>query len=136
MRLYFVLPCTLSLTVFVRLYFVLRPQVFQLVPRQPLTRVVFFAVQLPGIQPLFSLPLFHSPSLPSSRRIFRSSFSSFSIRFRPMPFFTSTLLLIFSYSAFSISIVIQRSFDYKLTFFLPKKYCISFQKKICIPFQG
>ena len=33
-RLYFVLPCTLSLTVFVRLYFVLQPQVFQLVPRQ------------------------------------------------------------------------------------------------------
>ena len=39
-RLYFVLPCTLSLTVFVRLYFVLQPQVFQLVPRQPLTQVM------------------------------------------------------------------------------------------------
>ena len=34
-RLYFVLPCTLSLTVFVWLNFVLRPQVFQPVPLQP-----------------------------------------------------------------------------------------------------
>ena len=45
-----------------RLYFVLRPQVYQLVPRQPLTQVVrlFFAVQLnsPIIQPLFSLHCF------------------------------------------------------------------------------
>ena len=59
MRLYFVLPCILSLTEFVRLYFVLRPQVFQLVFRQLLTEVVrlFFAVQLLVIQPLFSLPL-------------------------------------------------------------------------------
>ena len=48
MRLYFVLPCTSSLTVFVPLYFVLRPQVFQLVPRQPLTQAVrlFFVVQV------------------------------------------------------------------------------------------
>ena len=55
MRLYFVLPCTLSLTVFVRLYFVLRFQVLQLVLWQPLTQVVrlFSAVQLPVIQPLF-----------------------------------------------------------------------------------
>ena len=62
MRLYFVLPCTLYLTVFVWLYFVLRPHLFQLVPRQPLTQVVrlFFAVQLnsPIIQPLFSLHCF------------------------------------------------------------------------------
>ena len=58
MRLYFVLPCTLSLTEFVRLYFVLQPQVFQLVVRQPLTQVVglFFAVQRPVIQLCF---LFH-----------------------------------------------------------------------------
>ena len=76
-RLYFVLPCTLSLTVFVRLYFVLQPQVFQLVPRQPLTQVVrlFFTVQIPVIQPLFSLLLFHLPSFSSSSRIFGSSFS-------------------------------------------------------------
>ena len=45
-RLYIVLSCTLSLTEFVRLYFVLQPQVFQLVVRQPLTQVVFFAVAL------------------------------------------------------------------------------------------
>ena len=76
-RLYFVLPCTLSLTVFVRLYFVLQPQVFQLIPRQPLTQVVrlFSTIQLPVIQPLFSLLLFHSLSLSSSSRIFGSSFS-------------------------------------------------------------
>ena len=76
-RLHLVLPCTLSLTVFVWLYFVLQPQVFQLVPWQPLTQVVrlFFTIQLPVIQPLFSLLLFHSPSLSFSSRIFGSSFS-------------------------------------------------------------
>ena len=79
-RLYFVLPCTLSLTIFVQ------PQVFQLVPQQPLTQVVrlFFTVQLPVIQLLFSLLLFHPLSLSSYSRIFRSSlifFNSVSLPF-------------------------------------------------------
>ena len=82
---------------------ILQSQVFQLVPRQPLTQVVrlLFTVQLPIIQPLFSLPLFHSPSLSCSSRIFRSSFSSFSIRLRScraslLLFFLSSYLLLFS----------------------------------------
>ena len=58
--------------------------------RQRLTQVVqlFFAVQLPVIQPLF-----YSPSLSSSSRIFQSSFSSFPIRFRLCRF---SLLLFFT----------------------------------------
>ena len=73
-----------------RLYFVLRPQV---VPRQRLAQVVwlFFAVQLSVIQPLF-----YSPSLSSSSRIFRSRFSSFPIRFRLCRF---SLLLFFYFSS-------------------------------------
>ena len=43
--------------------------------------------------------------------------------------FPSTILLLFSYSACSLFIVIQRSLVFKLTFFLPPKYYISFRKK-------
>ena len=97
LTMHFVFNCICAATV-------LRPQVFRLVPRQPLTQVVrlFFAVQLNS--QLFSCCfLFHSPSFSSSSRIFRSCHFS--------------LLLIFSYSHFSISIVRQCSFVYKLTFF-------------------
>ena len=130
MRLYFVLPCTLSLIEFVRLYFVLQPQIFQLVPRQPLTQVVllFFIAQLPVIQPLFSLPLFHSPSLSSSSRIFRSTSphrSQFGFARAAFPFYS--YLQLFG-SFFKLSIVIQCSLVYKLTFFLLKK-CYFFSKK-------
>ena len=131
MRLYFVLPCTLSLIEFVRLYFVLQPQVFQLVVRQPLTQVVllFFIAQLPVIQPLFSLPLFYSPSLSSSSRIFRSTSphrSQFGFALAAFPFYSSYLQLFGSF--FKLSIVIQCSLVYKLTFFLLKK-CYFFSKK-------
>ena len=98
-RLYFVLPypCTLSfVTIYVRLNFILRPQVCQIVAcstasysRQNL--------QLPIIQLQFSLPLFHSPSLSSTSIIqLRYSLSSFSIPFRSCPF---SLLLFFLSSA-------------------------------------
>ena len=71
----------------------------------------------------------HSPPLSSSSsRIFLFSFSSLnSVLF--VPLFPFTLLLIFSYSGFPLCVVIQCSFVYKLMFFLPKKYYISFRKK-------
>ena len=91
-----------------------------IVPRQRLTQVVrlFFAVQLPVIQPLF-----YSPSLSSSSRIFQSSFSSFPIRFRLcrfsfLLFLTSLQLLGLFFILFSIS-------------FLPKNIIFLFEKKSC-----
>ena len=99
-----------------RLYFVLRPQVFQLVPRQRLTQVVrpFFDVQLPVIQPLF-----YSPLLSSSSRIFQSSFSSFPIRFRLCCF--SLLLFFTSLQLFGLFFIHNNTVLFsRLRPFLPK----------------
>ena len=62
----FTLPCILSSSVSVPLYFVLRPEVFQLVGQQPLTQAVrlFSTVQHPVIQSVLvsdcSLPFLQS----------------------------------------------------------------------------
>ena len=126
-RLYFVLPCTLSLTVFVRLYFVLQTQVFQLIPRQRLTQVVrlFFAVQFPIIQPLF-----YSSSLSLSSRIFQCSFSSFSIRFRLCRF--SVLLFFTPLQLCGLFFIHNNTVLFsRFRSFLPKNIIFLFGKKGC-----
>ena len=144
-RLYFVLPCTLSLTVFVRLYFVLQPQVFQLVPRQLLTRVVrlFFTVQLPVIQPLFSLLLFHSPHYHPRVEFLDLASHSFQFGFAhaAFPFYSSSYLQQFSFFfilsntvflviQFSLQAYVLQSSQKILYFFSKKKkklqYCFRF----------
>ena len=96
-------------------------------PRQCLTQIVrlFFAVQLPVIQPLF-----YSPSLSSSSRIFQSSFSSFPIRFRLCRFF---LLLFFtSLQLFGLFFIHNNTVLFsRLGSFLPKNIIFLFGKKGC-----
>ena len=127
MRLFFVLPCTLSLTEFVRLYFVLQPQVFQLVVRQPLTLVVH------NFQLFNHCFLFHYFIRRRSHprvEIFDLASHRFQFGFARavFPFYSSSNLQLFG-SFFKLSIVIQYSLVYKPTFFLLKKYYISFRKK-------
>ena len=139
-RLFFVLPCTLSLTEFVRLYFVLQPQVFQLVVRQPLT-------QSCGCFSLYNFQLFNRCFLfhcfiprRSHPRIEFSDLASHRFQFgftcAAIAFYSSSYLQLLG-SFFKLSIVIQCSLVYKLTFFLLKKYYISFRKKnICNTVSG
>ena len=118
-----------------RLYFVLQPQVFQLVPWQPLTQVVqlFFTVQLPVIQSLFSLLLFHLPSLSSSSRILDLASHSFQFGFAhaAFPFYSSYLQqlgfffilsnTVFLVIQFSLQAYILQSSQKILYFFSKKK---------------
>ena len=139
MRLYFVLPCTLSLTVFVRLYFVLQPQVFQLVLRQPLTQVMglFFTVQMPVIQPLFLFCCFIRRRSHSRVEFLDLASHSFQIGFAhaAFSFYSSSYLQQFGFF-FILSNTVKSCLQaYVLQSSQKILYFFSKKKEAAIPFQ-